>query len=108
MIQDVQMITENVNRLAQLFAGMEPSKSTVDPLKNVSDKCMVMLEELRTLQILTESHSEGLGEQLNVVEKSVGEMSDFFDRIDEFNKFLTDTKSNLTKLEKLCNVINRQ
>ncbi|PIC46508.1 hypothetical protein B9Z55_006180 [Caenorhabditis nigoni] len=77
-------------------------------MNTVLDKCTVVLEELRTIQILTETHSEGLSDQLKQTEKNILEIENLFTRIDQLNESVQKTKSDLDKLEKLYNVVTRQ
>ncbi|EFP07589.1 hypothetical protein CRE_26561 [Caenorhabditis remanei] len=103
----VEDISSNVHRLVELTSGMNASTAT-DSMSTVLDKCTVVLEELRTIQILTETHSEGLSDQLKQMENSIQEIGSLFDRIDQLNDFVQKAKSDLDKLEKLYNVVDRQ
>ncbi|CCD66145.1 Biogenesis of lysosome-related organelles complex 1 subunit 4 [Caenorhabditis elegans] len=103
----VDDISSNVHKLVGVTAGMNTAAST-GPMNLVLDKCSVVLEELRTIQILTETHSEGLSEQLKMTEKNILEMENLFDQIDQLCLFVQKAKSDLDKLEKLYNVVDRQ
>ncbi|CAO4365675.1 unnamed protein product [Caenorhabditis nigoni] len=101
----VEEITSNLHNLVGLTAGMNAGST---PMNTVLDKCTVVLEELRTIQILTETHSEGLSDQLKQTEKNILEIENLFTRIDQLNESVQKTKSDLDKLEKLYNVVTRQ
>uniref|UniRef100_A0A1I7TTG6 Biogenesis of lysosome-related organelles complex 1 subunit 2 n=1 Tax=Caenorhabditis tropicalis TaxID=1561998 RepID=A0A1I7TTG6_9PELO len=106
-MSDVERISSNIKSLIETTAGITDSVDT-NPINIVLEKCTVVLEELRTIQILSETHSEGLTDQLKQTEKSITEMENLFDKVDKLSTFVQQAKAELDGLEKLYNVVDRQ
>lgn len=82
------MVTFFYYSFSKLKCCIQNTAASTGPMNLVLDKCSVVLEELRTIQILTETHSEGLSEQLKMTEKNILEMENLFDQIDQLCLFV--------------------
>ncbi|CAI2344914.1 unnamed protein product [Caenorhabditis sp. 36 PRJEB53466] len=106
-MRGAEEISANVSSLIEAIAGTTITPAD-DPMKSVLDKAVIVLEELRTMQVLTETSSEGVNERLRIIDDNISNMDSLFDKVDDMAQTLITLKANMEKLERAYNVLERQ
>ncbi|CAJ0603046.1 unnamed protein product [Cylicocyclus nassatus] len=105
-LQQLQLITQNLGAIINLIGSV--SGPATASLGDILERSAATLEELKTLSISVEAETASVKENFCAIDSQLAQLDKLWASIDKAVEFVAEKKQQLTELESLCTLVERQ